>query len=394
MNHSRGRSSERLTDFKELQKQHRKKKVLRRLVFVAVAAVGLMAFFMLGRQMNDFSLSSILGSLSHQGEEGLPANLSIGTVKDMQAVGGKIGLLGDSSFSLYTTNGRRQREVRHNYYNPVMEVGDNRVLLYDRDGINLQVEGTDKTLYTNTYENSIITAALNDKGLLAVATNSQKFKGEVAVYNRSFENIFNWGCAKGRILCLDLADRDNRMAVGTVEVTGGMIRSVVNLFKFTSDKEVAQIHLDDQLLLSLNYKGKDNTLYAVTDKNVYSLSADGAILAKYSFDGESLWAFHNQGLQGVSIVLGDYQERRELSVYRLDRDLNCTAPSIVGEHMLNLFQDREETYLLTDNFLYRFDGQMQMLNTYDLPDAKFALPLKGKVYYTTGSQLNMAEANQ
>lgn len=385
-----------LTDFEQLRRKRSNRKNLRRLGLLAALGLLLVGSFLALRFFEQVDIGEEVARVTDQfsAGEGYPVSVYGGQVRSMGREGSSVSLLTENTFYSLGPSGNVQMNISHNYFNPVMVATSRRVLLYDREGMNLRVENREKNLWNKTCTYPITAADMNEDGLVAVATGSGRYKGEVTVYNKDFEPIYSWFSAENRILGLTLSDKGNLMAVGTVDASGGVLQSVISLFRFSADNEVARVTLADEILLSLDYKGTENTLYAITDKAVYAIGPTGAIEKTYSYAGEKLWAYHNASDKSIILVLGDYTEQRQVKLYRLDTQLTPTGPTILAQRMLDIKCDGKNTYVLVENQLYQFGEGLELTATYAVPDAKAIQPVRGEVYYATDEKVDKAISEQ
>jgi len=378
-----------LTNIEQLYRERTKKRLIRRMVAFTTLALVIVGTFYIFRMTEDFDVKEGLERLTENFSKGpgYPVVTPKGKIYKLDTMGSGVSLLNDTNFYRYSASGKELMNLQHGYYRPVAVQSDDRVVLYDQGGTGLRVDGRGKTLFQKNYSHSLVTVDINNSNQVAVATGSSRYAGEVTVYNKNFEEIYIWQ-SENLITALSLAEKDNMMAVSTVETVDGTLRTTVRFLKFSSAEEYAKLVLDDQMVYSIAFKGKDNVLYVVTDQNIYSVSTQGVVLSHFSLENRTLWAFDNSDESGIAFALGDYKEQRKLSLYQLNSDLKATGPVTFTDHMLSLKCSQGNLYVLADNMLYSYNGKMELLGSTILPDAKAITVSDKELYYATSSKID------
>lgn len=189
-------------------------------------------------------------------------------------------------------------------------------------------------------------ADVNESGLVTVLTDKDGYRGCATVYDADLTALFRWDAssvtpvsarttAKG-LLCVNGAGED-----------GGYLR----FFRIDREEMQAEFFAPDELIVDFGFLS-NGSIAAVTDKALYFLSADGALLSEFRFDSAHLMAFSlggdfaavaaATGLNGGRTVITSFSPTGEpLGSY--SAPLSVTAMSGSGSQLLVLFTGEEST---------------------------------------------------
>ncbi len=377
-----------LTNIEQLYRERAKQRLIRRMVTFTILALIVIGGFYIFRMTEDFDIKQGLEQLADSFTKGpgYPVSIPQGKVYALGQMGSSVTLLDDTNFYRYSGSGKEQMNVQHGYYRPMAVQSSDRVVIFDQGATSLRVDSRSKNLFNKVYPYDIITADINSSNQVAVATGASRYAASVTVYNKNFEEIYIWQ-SENLITDLTLAEKDNMMAVSTVETVDGTLRTTIRFLKFSSEEEYAQLVLDDQMVYSIDFKGKDNTLYVITDQNVYGVSTQGVVLTRYSFDNQPLWAYDNTDETAIGLAVGDYDQQRKLNLYQLDLNLNSTGPVAISDHILSMECAQGNLYVLAENMLYSYNNKLELVQSLVLPDAKAMTVIGDHLYYVTSGEI-------
>jgi hypothetical protein len=187
-----------ITDISTRRQQRQKKKILR-IVFrisVLIIIAGIAAVIILTKDLWYPRLGGILSKTSGSQTETvlaagefpiiIPENksLSVKLIKDGFA------MLTDTRLITYTSAGKVKLSSSHSFSNPVMNVFDEDIITYDLGGKKFSYYKKNKLSFTKETDRAILLGRVKN-GFTAVVTESDKFLGDVFVYDANGNNIFN-----------------------------------------------------------------------------------------------------------------------------------------------------------------------------------------------------------
>ncbi len=304
--------------------QIRRRKNERRMRRAALVLVALIAFFLylggvFSASINLFSDLLDSARIALTPGEGWPQDLKLDDLVDAQPISGGIALCSSSELVLYSSTARQLRSVSHGYADPGMAAGNTRICVYNRGGNELRVESRSRSLFTQTTEYPILTAAMAEGGTMAVATRSERYLAEITVYNPNFEAIYYAYLAEYYPFLMQLSDNGRQLAVCCMKVENGAFGAQLQLYDLT--KEGAEgslsVTLSDCVPLQMEYTSAGKLLVvcdsftalynpATGEQEARYDYGDNALLTADIYDRSALLVFGNPGstAAGSCVLLG------------------------------------------------------------------------------------------
>ncbi len=157
----------------------------------------------------------------------------------------------------YNRNGKTIFEKSHSLSEPVVKASETRYLLYGQGETSLQINSFNKPLYVQNFSSGIITAALSDSGVFAVATKTDGYNSSVSVFNKNNEKIYEWFSSDETVNALSLSENGNVLAVSTIKVANGKFVSGFYVLNYNSaDPVYKKTYQDDVVYQILPTKNK------------------------------------------------------------------------------------------------------------------------------------------
>ena len=311
--------------------QIRRRKNERRMRRAALVLVALIAFFLylggvFSASINLFSDLLDSARIALTPGEGWPEELKIDGLVDAQPISGGIALCGSSELVLYSSTARQLRSVSHGYADPGMAAGDTRVCVYNRGGNELRVESRSRSLFTQTTEYPILTAAMASGGTMAVATRSERYLAEITVYNPNFEAIYYAYLAEYYPFLMQLSDNGRQLAVCCMKVENGAFGAQLQLYDLTKEGEegTLSVTLADCVPLQMAYTSAGKLLVVCDSFTALYDPATGQQDARYDY-GDSPLLTADIHDRSALLVFGDPDSTAAGSCVLLGRDLQPAA---------------------------------------------------------------------
>lgn len=179
----------------------------------------------------------------------------------------KFVVVSSNSVDGYNREGKTIFEKNHSFSDPVIKVSETRFLLYGQGERTLSVNTFSKTLFTLNLSSGIITAALSDSGVFAVATKADGYSSGVAVFNKDNEKIYEWFSPDETVNSLSIADNGKSIAVSTIKVVNGKFVSNFYVLKFNSADAVIKKTFEDDVIYQI-YPTSATTYCVVLSDNI------------------------------------------------------------------------------------------------------------------------------
>ncbi len=299
----------------ELRRQTRLKKRKRRIIILCVIAL-VIAYF-----AGVFSAMLSAGEALYESatialatQAGFPVQTGISALYQVEELSGGFVALGQESCMVYSSGGNRLRSIQSGYLRPAIAVGSNRYLLYNRAGYTLRVESRTQTLYTKTFSNSILLAAISDKGTVAVVTESDRYLASLTMYSSSMQETLSYSMtdSEGTPIRMEYAPDSSTLAVATIAAQNGQMLSQVYLISVKNgsvpldaqlgETPLAMEWVSDTALLVL-YDSKVVLYNTETQTQLASYDYQNQAITDYSYSGGTLALLLTQGTHSSLVVL-------------------------------------------------------------------------------------------
>lgn len=173
------------------------------------------------------------------GEGGFPVELpgSAGYVLD--ELGDSFYLLTDTYIYTYNNEGAQITDIQHGFQNPVADSNDKRIVVYDRNGKEMNFYSRTEMVYTNTLEDSIVFAEIGNNERCAVVTTSTRYSNYLYVFNAEGKQIFRWASPDYKIMQVCFSENDESIFVTALGSSSGDL--CLYLYRFDLDNAESEI---------------------------------------------------------------------------------------------------------------------------------------------------------
>ena len=277
------------------------------------------------------------------GGGGYPYDINANSVLDMQRFDTDVALLTDTSLMILSPSAKELCNRQHGFSNPSMDVGDERIIVFDRGGKKFAVQNRSTMLFEKELTQKIVTCAIGRQGNFAVATESAQAVCEMTVYNRNFTPLLTWYSAADHVVDAAMSPDGKYAAVATIGTVNGDMASHIIIISFKTGKEAASLDYPGTTLLSLSFTD-GNTVTAVGDNLMTTVKNQTKRGETVKFDGE-LNRFSNHRDSGASVLLMANSSNKFLT---LKPDGGKTAPVTLAKKARWIDSDGSRTAVLYD----------------------------------------------
>lgn len=326
------------------------------LVLAAVLGLVLAAAYRDGTGFDVLRRYLHYGGSASSGEERYRYDASPGN--RFAALGNQLVVLSDTSLRLLDKDGGETWSAQVKMTAPALSQGGDRVAAYDIGGRTLYV--LDKTGGIFQLEmgedEPLISATLNDRGMLAVTAQRPNAKGAVYVYDASLEEEPVCRVISGERFVTEarVSGDGTTLAVVRLGQEGGVFVSNVVLYDLRQPGEISSFagyDVPDALVLATGEQA--GGLTAVSDTCVTCVSYGGRDSASYSYGGDHLRSY-SLGEDFTALLLNRYQAGNVGRLVTLDADgaelgsldvnEEIRGLSAAGRYLAVLYTDRLVVY--------------------------------------------------
>lgn len=268
---------------------------LRMLVIAAVAVIAALLFVVLLLQRGGRASTGT-------GAEPEPYTLDSSAKQVFRASEGRLAVASSSGLQLFDENGSTVLHEIFSLTEPGLTVGGGYAAAYDIGGTRLCVADFDGSVEDVEVSGSIVSASLNGSGWLTVVTDAAGYKGQVTVYDKDRNAVYEWYSGKGYVMNAALSDSGDRLAVLCAEEGG----SAVHLFALDSETERGCYTAAGELFADL-YWIDGGRVCALSQTRLAFLNDKGEPAGEYHYDGMYLYDYSKEGDGFFTLVLSQYR---------------------------------------------------------------------------------------
>lgn len=335
-----------VTDIKVAKSARKRKRIIQNIVSV-VAVIAVMAIAV--------NIDSIVGYLDigyhftewYSPGDGFPVEVESGHIKSTVEYDGKIGVLTDSGFSVYSPTGREISHFYHSYASPYIAIEGDAFVLYDLGGTKLSLYINDELIQEYTVDNPIIDVDVSSDGNVAVVSSGSGFLTQVAVYDKVGSEIYRWQAVESCIT--DVAIDSSTMIVSALSIEDSYATTTISYFSFSSDTAIFQDEIQEEMPISADYTSTGIVL--CTDGGIYKYDFDGNLTASYIFGNKALGGFTMDEFGNIAVGFSTKSEKRIDYITVLDTTLNESFSMELDDELNDFTVEDGNMYLLLEDYL-------------------------------------------
>ena len=225
---------------KKLERRHKFK------VFISSVAVICLSAFILTLTLPVDIFENITNAVMLIGSGSYPSELYGFETLDSVSKNDYYYILTDTNLNAFTNGGKRIFSHPHGFENPVLSTCETRALVFDQGGNSLYVYNLKNRVNTFESDNSIINASVSRNGHFAVSVKSNNYASTVFVFNKHQEKIYTWNSAKEIINNVLVSPDGKKLALTTLNVSGGKYISKLHVFSFNSADPIFSLDFEEQ----------------------------------------------------------------------------------------------------------------------------------------------------
>lgn len=253
---------------------------------ILLAIVGLIIFFGVKGVRYLMESSSFNSVKKAQTKE-----ISITTTGTLAYAGYQKGVLvaNNGMINYYNSGGDELWSAEGFDGSPVIDVNGRYALItYTNTPNAVLLSGSEGKNVTGT--GNITTACVNKNGYFALVMTEEGYKNQIVVFDNYGEVIYRWHSAENYVTSVAISPDNKKMTIATVGIGDSLIESSVLMFDFNQNKPHAGQQQDGNLIMDLEYSGR-NRIVAIGDKNTTYYKSNGSKVNEIDYQGKKLTTF-------------------------------------------------------------------------------------------------------
>lgn len=263
------RKGERATSNQDIKLVMGKKeqRQLRRFISLGIVCVLLLAVVLFSALTPTGPFEYLQNKFYSIGNGSFPASISGSELKNAYSVNSLLYSLSDTHAEIFNNSGKQLFSRQHEFNSPALSVSSQRALVYDIGGKNVYVFNHSDVISDIKSEYDIYCAAIGHNGTVAIASKSKGYASQVQVLSKNNKEKFVWYSSNEIVNNIAVSNNGRRVAVSTIDSSGGKFRSKLYVFKYSSADPIYEFTYEDAVVYSIN-SVSNGYFCAVTNKSV------------------------------------------------------------------------------------------------------------------------------
>jgi len=272
------------------------------------------------------------------------------------AVGGGFAALSRTELRVFDVYGGETLSEYLSFAKPVLSSAGKYGAAYDAGGSTVLFFSASGVISKLTFQDSVISASVNDKGYLAVCTKQSGWGGTVTVYNRRGSAIYKWSSGSAYVLSASVRGGSDLLAVTVGSSGGGLV-----LLRLSSEEEKARWS-SDGIILDARFMGE--RVAAVTESSLVFLDDSLGKTGEYAFPGKYLTAYDLSG-SGAVVVTGEHLLGGSHTVAAVDTSGHVTGSLDAESDVISVGASGSSFAVLYSGSLEVYTMEMTKLASFD-----------------------------
>ncbi len=268
-------------------------------------------------------------------------------------------VLSDTNIHAFTNGGKRIYDEAHGFYSPILVTSQTRALVFDQGGNTVNIYNLGGLVKKVQTEKAIINAAISRSGTFAIVTESDDYTAVVTVYNKNFDVVYEWNSAKDIVNCVTISPNGKKIALSTLNASGGKFTSKVIVLGFDSADPLHTLDLQENAVLYLTDSGKG---FNVVTHNSYRFVNWSKYTTSEISDSGEIDIFR-QTPSGVVIVFNRVNDKSDNTVIAVSNKGKKTAHFNINGIISDIKFTRGHIYCISDTMVNLYDKEGNLLRS-------------------------------
>jgi len=181
-------------------------------------------------------------------------------------------VLSTGNLSIYNSDLIRFSTHKIGYRQPVLLKSENNLFCFDMGGTSLSVYDSFDKVNEKSFDNTIINAAVNDDGYIAVITEAYGYKSMVSVLDNNLKELIQWYSSEYYLMYLGFTHRNTVSVIAVKPNKENIDTYVININYKTGDIR-SIVCAENRFPLDV-YVKDDNNLEIVSDIDILTFRGD------------------------------------------------------------------------------------------------------------------------
>lgn len=283
---------------------------------------------------------------------------------------GDLLVCGKNAIGLYSGSGVQYINQPVSFSSPAVSVGGGSAVVYDAGGRDLYVFRRREQIFSLHSDGMLLSASLNDSGLLTVVSQQSSYRGVATVYDSNFNPSAALNLSSTYLMDARLAADNRTLAAVCVGQQDGEFISTLALYDLGSlDPDgvsqeampITSCPLGGNVVLELGTS--DGHWWALGDRGLWLLDGGGTVLGILDWSDRILKSYTLSGDGFSAALLGKYRADIQASLSVVDSDGVLTGTLALDSQVLSLDAAGRYFAVLTADRLDIYTRDLQLYSS-------------------------------
>jgi len=364
-------------NIEEYRAKKKQKSILKKILSVIGVLLILVVLLNVIELFKGNSLDKILSKKPIDSSSKFPIIIKKEQLIGMYNMGFDFCVLTKAGVISYSDSGEKIISLTHGYTNPVTRQGSKRILTYDRGGNSFRVDSSTKALGEKKLENKIKFAQISSNGNVVVVTNHNRFASIVTVYDKDFDEIYEYS-SNENIISICFSPNQNYLLATSITTQNNMVSTKLLQLNLKDETDINTYTIKDILPLEVSYN--ENEKINIIGKNKL-VTYDTKTLKESTFEFQGKLVSYTKSSDSSSVIVIDSLVNDNSIISVINGNAELTSTYELEDKAIDLYSDGSRVMVLGKKFAYNFNMSLQILNKYELEKSYNKVIYNGESLY-------------
>ena len=186
-----------------------------------------------------------------------------------------IGILNKSILTIYSSNGKKEKELEVEISNCVYDAENRFLVIAEKEGKKLELISGTEILWKTDIDGNIEKVFVNKNGYVSIIITGTSYKNVIITYDNNGKELFRIFLDKKSAMDVEISNDNKYIAIGDVDTSGSFIQSdvkIISIEKAQTDPNNSTVYIypaeSKEVITELKYQD-GNKLICMYDDSVH-----------------------------------------------------------------------------------------------------------------------------
>lgn len=267
-----------------------------------------------------------------------------------------IGIIAKNRLTIYNNKGVEENSLSMSISTPIVDTNGKFAVIAEENGSKFYVINSTSLLFQGKIDGKISKISINKNGYISIIASNSTYNSILIVYDNDNNELFKTFFNSTYAICSYISDTNNYIAVGEIDYSGTVIKSIVDIVDMKTAKNVYKFNSpDNEILTNICYSDKDIAICSFSG-SVYKVEPNSS---KKICDITDNNPFVNIDMKNTLAVI----EGESSGLFSYEYSLNLKSTTSSGKNIYILNNGLPKTTIAKGNFIVlNYGSQAYIVN--------------------------------